>query len=131
MLGLGLDGVEPGNMAHHMQLVNSIINDGSVHNLVFSNGSLTSADYLQQNRSQVAKLLQGGAVAAERDTVEDGGDYDDEDESEEDEDKEIIITMMKSMNSKKLETYQLRDMQNEIDIEKIRTDVKLEFFKRI
>ena len=39
----GLDGMEPNsNMAHHMQLVNSIINDGSLHNLVFSNGSLNT-----------------------------------------------------------------------------------------
>ena len=39
----GLEGVEPNsNVAHHMQLVNSIINDGSLHNLVFSNGSLNT-----------------------------------------------------------------------------------------
>jgi hypothetical protein len=44
-IGMGLDGDEP-NMAHHMQLVNSIINDGSLHNLVFSNGSLNT-EYLQ------------------------------------------------------------------------------------
>lgn len=67
---------------------------------------------------------------AERDIAEDG-EYDDEADSEEDEDREIIITMMKSMNSKKLETCQLREMQSEIDIEKIRTEVKLEFFKEI
>ena len=50
-LATGLDGVEPSsNMAHHMQLVNSIINDGSLHNLVFSNGSLNT-EYLQQTKS--------------------------------------------------------------------------------
>ena len=46
-VGIGLDGVEPAeNMAHHMQLVNSIINDGSLQNLVFSNGSAASNEYL-------------------------------------------------------------------------------------
>ena len=42
-----------------MQLVNSIINDGSLHNLVFSNGTLNS-EYLQSSKAQVAKLIQGG-----------------------------------------------------------------------
>lgn len=36
---------ETGKIAHHMQLVNSIINDGSLHNLVFQNGTLNS-EYL-------------------------------------------------------------------------------------
>jgi hypothetical protein len=54
----------------------------------------------------------------------------DEDDSE-DEDENIIVTMLKSMNSKKLETYQLKDMKLEVDIEKIRSEVKLDFFKEI
>ena len=37
--------------------------------------------------------------------------------------------MLRSMNSRKLETYQLKDMKLEVDIEKIRNDIKLEFFK--
>ena len=39
--------------------------------------------------------------------------------------------MLKSMNSKKLETYQLKEMKLEVDIEKIRSEIKLEFFKEI
>ena len=53
------EGDQPGKIAHHMQLVNSIINDGSLHNLVFSNGTLNS-EYLQSSKAQVAKLIQGG-----------------------------------------------------------------------
>ena len=37
--------------------------------------------------------------------------------------------MLKSMNSRKLETGQLKDMKLEVDIEKIRKEIKLEFFK--
>jgi len=44
-VAFGLEGIEPTGMAHHMQLVNSIINDGSLHNLVFSNGTLNT-EYL-------------------------------------------------------------------------------------
>lgn len=55
----GLDGVEPNiNTAHHMQLVNSIINDGSLANLVFSNGSLNT-EYIQHNKGEVARMMQG------------------------------------------------------------------------
>ena len=54
----GLDGVEPRNgMAHHMQLVNSIINDGSLQNLVFQNATVNPSDYLKHGKNQVAKLL--------------------------------------------------------------------------
>ena len=35
------------------------------------------------------------------------------------------------MNSKKLETCQLKEMKLEIDIEKIRNDIKLEYFKEL
>ena len=35
------------------------------------------------------------------------------------------------MNSKKLETCQLKEMKLEVDIEKIRNEVKLEYFKEI
>ena len=41
-----------------MQLVNSIINDGSLHNLVFSNGTLNS-EYLQSSKGQVTKMIAG------------------------------------------------------------------------
>lgn len=50
---------------------------------------------------------------------------------DEDDDEHIIVTMLKSMNSKKLETCQLKDMKLEIDIEKIRQEIKLEFFRKI
>ena len=50
-------------------------------------------------------------------------------DEEDDEDEHIIVTMLKSMNSKKLETRQLKDMKLEIDIEKIRNEIKMEFFK--
>lgn len=89
-------------MAHHMQLVNSIINDGSLHNLVFSNGSLNT-EYLQQNKSQVAKLISGSHKKENNDYDEE--DYDGIDDEDEDDDEHIIVTMLKSMNSKKLETY--------------------------
>ena len=39
--------------------------------------------------------------------------------------------MLRSMNSKKLETCQLKDMKMEVDFEKIRTEIKLEVFKKI
>lgn len=39
--------------------------------------------------------------------------------------------MLRSMNSKKLETCQLKEMKLEIDIEKIRNDIKLEYFKEL
>ena len=58
------------------------------------------------------------------------GTENDEDEQE-DEDEHIIVTMLKSMNSKKLETRQLKDMKLEVDIEKIRKEIKMEFFKSI
>ena len=59
-------------------------------------------------------------------------DYENDDlQDDEDDDEHIIVTMLKSMNSKKLETHQLKDMKLEVDIEKIRTEVKLEFFKEI
>ena len=53
------------------------------------------------------------------------------DNEEEDEDEHIIVTMLKSMNSKKLETRQLKDMKLEVDIEKIRNEIKMEFFKAV
>lgn len=39
--------------------------------------------------------------------------------------------MLRSMNSKKLETGQLKEMKLEIDIEKVRNEVKLERFKEL
>ena len=59
------------------------------------------------------------------------GDPTDDDEDVEDEDEHIIVTMLKSMNSKKLETRQLKDMKLEVDIEKIRKEIKMEFFKAV
>ena len=50
---------------------------------------------------------------------------------EDEEDEHVIVTMLKSMNSKKLEAGQLKEMNLEVDIEKIRTEIKLEFFKGI
>jgi len=35
------------------------------------------------------------------------------------------------MNSRKLETCQLKDMKLEVDVEKIRSEIKLEYFKEI
>lgn len=116
----GLDGMEPNsNMAHHMQLVNSIINDGSLHNLVFSNGSLNT-ELLQQTKSQVAKLISGSPVKTRSGNEEvseafgldglnnqfDEDDDDDDDQGDQDDcDEQIIVTMLRSMNSKKLETH--------------------------
>lgn len=122
-------------MAHHMQLVNSIINDGSLHNLVFSNGSLNTR-YLEQNKSEVAKLIsghspvRGGAPSDYADAADEEGE-DDEYDAEEDDDEQIIVTMLKSMNAKKLSTCELKDMKLEVDIEKLRSEIKLEFFKGI
>ena len=60
------------------------------------------------------------------------GPYEDhDDDDEEDDDELIIVTMLRSMNSKKLETCQLKEMKLEIDIEKIRNDIKLEYFKEL
>mmetsp|Transcript_18691 Transcript_18691/g.23330 ORF Transcript_18691/g.23330 Transcript_18691/m.23330 type:complete len:83 (+) Transcript_18691:135-383(+) len=39
--------------------------------------------------------------------------------------------MLRSMQSKKLETCQLKEMKLEIDIEKIRSEIKLEYFKEL
>ena len=50
---------------------------------------------------------------------------------DDEEDEHIIVTMLRSMNSKKPEAGQLSDMNHEVDIEKIRSDVKLEYFKEI
>lgn len=77
----------------------------------------------------MAKLIQNSPYKA-------GGSFEDEDYDEDDigddsEDEDIIVTMLKSMNQKKLETYQLKDMKLEVDIEKIRSEVKLDFFKEI
>ena len=56
----------------------------------------------------------------------------DMDDVEDDEDEElIIVTMLRSMNSKKLETCQLKEMKLEIDIDKVRNDIRLEYFKEI
>ena len=60
-----------------------------------------------------------------------GEGMDTTDNEEEDEDEHIIVTMLKSMNSKKLETRQLKDMKLEVDIEKIRNEIKMEFFKAV
>lgn len=123
-------------MAHHMQLVNSIINDGSLHNLVFSNGSLNTR-YLEQNKSEVAKLMsghspvRGGAPSDYADAADEEGEDDDEYDEEEDDDEQIIVTMLKSMNAKKLSTCELKDMKLEVDIEKLRSEIKLEFFKGV
>ena len=62
--------------------------------------------------------------------MESGEDGED-DEYDEDDDEHIIVTMLRSMNSKKLETRQLKDMKLDIDIEKIRSEIKIEFFKAI
>ena len=62
--------------------------------------------------------------------MESGEDGED-DEYDEDDDEHIIVTMLRSMNSKKLETRQLKDMKLDIDIEKIRSEIKMEFFKAI
>lgn len=138
LMGIGLDGTEPQpNMAHHMLLVNSIINDGSLHNLVFSNGAQNSTEYLQHNKNQVTKLLSSNSPLksnnGEYDYIEDPNvqDLDDCEDDEEEDDEQIIVTMLKSMNSKKLETCQLKEMKLEIDVEKIRQEVKLEYFKEI
>ena len=45
--------------------------------------------------------------------------------------KWVIVTMLKSMNAKKLSTCELKDMKLEVDIEKLRSEIKLEFFKGI
>jgi len=53
-------------------------------------------------------------------------------EADEDDDEElIIVTMLRSMNSKKLETCQLKEMKLEIDIDKVRNEIRLEYFKEI
>lgn len=65
-----------------------------------------------------------GDMGLESEDGEDG-DYD------EDDDEHIIVTMLKSMNSKKLECRQLKDMKLEIDIEKIRSEMKMEYFRTI
>ena len=59
----------------------------------------------------------------------DEGEVDDDLEDEEDE--HIIVTMLRSMNSKKLEAGQLKDMKLEVDIEKLRQEIKLFKFKEI
>ena len=55
----------------------------------------------------------------------------DDDDEEDEEDEHIIVTMLKSMNSRKLEAGQLNDMNLDVDIEKIRQEIKLEYFKEI
>ena len=57
------------------------------------------------------------------------GDIDDADD--EDDEELIIVTMLRSMNSKKLETCQLKEMKLEIDIDKVRNEIRLEYFKEI
>ena len=52
-------------------------------------------------------------VDLDEDDREDNYDDDDEDEH-------IIVTMLRSMNSKKLEAGQLKDMKLEVDVEKLR-----------
>ena len=74
----------------------------------------------------MARLIQGSPG---RSSDEYGTESDDL--SDEDDEEHIIVTMLRSMNSKKLETRQLNDMKFEIDIEKIRSEIKLEFFKRL
>ena len=62
---------------------------------------------------------------------EEGEDDDEEYDEEEDDDEQIIVTMLKSMNAKKLSTCELKDMKLEVDIEKLRSEIKLEFFKGV
>ncbi len=77
----------------------------------------------------MAKLIQNSPYKAGGSCEDD--DYDEDDIGDDSEDEDIIVTMLKSMNQKKLETYQLKDMKLEVDIEKIRSEVKLDFFKEI
>ena len=103
------------------------------------NASVNPSDYLKYGKNQVSKLLQadqlnrddmeGSGVEGLLVNMDDEGDEVDEDDDVEDE--QIIVTMLKSMNSKKPETGQLTHMSLEVDIEKIRQDVKLQFFKEI
>ena len=58
-------------------------------------------------------------------------DIDIEDADDEDDEELIIVTMLRSMNSKKLETCQLKEMKLEIDIDKVRNEIRLENFKEI
>ena len=58
-------------------------------------------------------------------------DVDIEDADDEDDEELIIVTMLRSMNSKKLETCQLKEMKLEIDIDKVRNEIRLEYFKEI
>ena len=76
----------------------------------------------QQRRSYDGHEMD--VVDLDEDDREDNYDDDDEDEH-------IIVTMLRSMNSKKLEAGQLKDMKLEVDVEKLRQDIKLEFFKGI
>lgn len=122
-----------GTLPRHLQLVSNIFQDGSLQNLVFSNGSVNT-DYLQQNKEQVVKLIAGsdsyrkmGGAASSSGSEDGQGDEGDEEDDEE----HIIVTMLRSMNTKKLETCQLADFNCEIDVEKIRHDLKVEYFKEI
>lgn len=54
-----------------------------------------------------------------------------EDEDEEEEDEHVIVTMLKSMNTRKLEAGQLKEMNLETNVEKLRQEIKLEYFKQI
>ena len=47
-------------------------------------------------------------------------DFPIEGDEEDEDDEHIIVTMLRSMNSKKLETRQLKEMKLEVDVEKIR-----------
>ena len=71
-------------------------------------------------------MIQGGSSPGR-----DSSESEEEEDDEEDEDEQIIVTMLQSMNSKKLETHQLAEMKLDVDIDKIRSEIKLEFFKEI
>ena len=54
----GLDGTEPNqDLATHMQLVENIVNDGSIRDMIFSNKSLTTA-YLNQTKSGATPIIE-------------------------------------------------------------------------
>jgi len=79
----------------------------------------------------VAKIIQRSSPRGGTTDDDDYYDEDEEEDDDEDDDEHIIVTMLRSMNSKKLETCQLKDMKLEVDVEKIRSELKMEFFKEI
>ena len=103
---VGLDGVEPAlNQGNHIQLLKSILQEGSFQNIMLQNG--------------------------QRDAQGKGDDGLVDDDAEEDEDEPTIIKMLESMLPRKLLLSELEAFSNEVSAEELKAEIKNRVLKEV